>query len=89
MTNEEISAWIDRHAGIGQRLQEIYEKLDSQEEEIRALRSQYRLYDEKIRYVETILFNVSRICMKSKDPEKTLETVYSLVMTAHKKLTRV
>lgn len=89
MTNKEISAWIDRHAGIGQRLQEIYEKLESQEKEIRALRNQYRTHESKLQYADTVLFNISRICMKSKNPEKTLETIYSLVMSAHKKLTNV
>lgn len=89
MTNKEITDWIEKHAGVRQRLAEIYCELENQKDQIRALRNQYRTHNEKLHYAETLLFQISRICMKSKNPEKTLETVYSLTMSAHKKISNV
>lgn len=89
MTNKEITEWIEKHAGVRQRIAEIYRVLENQKDQIQALRNQYHTHNDRLHYAETISFQISRLCMKSKNPEKTLESIYSLTMTAHKKISNV
>jgi hypothetical protein len=86
MTNKEIIAWIDKHRCILERLTEINTRLGTLEQTIKYLRLKKEEDEKQIRISANVLHKISRLCMKSKDPEKTLETINSLVFDTCREL---
>ena len=86
MTNKEISAWIEKHRCILSRLTEINTRLGSLEETISWLRAKKETNEEQIKTLAHTLYKISRLCMQSKNPEKTLETINSLCFETCKEL---
>lgn len=86
MTIEEIEQWITRHAGISQRLAELYDRTEQNEMLIRSAQSKCKTLESKLKLSQNALFQITRLCMKSQDQEKTLETIFSLASNIHKKI---
>ena len=86
MTNAEMSAWIEKHRCILPRLTEINTRLGALEQTIKWLRAKKETNEKQIRVSAQTLYKISRLCMKSKNPEKTLETIHSLCFEMCKEL---
>lgn len=89
MTNEEISAWIDKHAGIRQRMNEVYTRLGYLESKVDRLQAVSSERLANVRRCDKIFFKIARKCMEIKDPEKTLQAIYEITMNAHRELANV
>lgn len=88
MIQKEIEQFIERHAGINQRLTEIYTKLGYLESRFAKAQANATERLEKLKYCDKVLFKIARQCMsiKPKSPESTLKTIYEMAMNAHRDL---
>lgn len=86
MTIEELTSWVEKHAGLDQRLTEIFARLEKNENLIHRAKITNEDNQKLLEYVDRQLFQIIRLCLKSKDPEKTLETVFSVAANTQRKI---
>ena len=86
MTIEELTSWVEKHAGLDQRLTEIFTRLEKNENLIHRAKITNEDDQKLLEYVDRQLFQIIRLCLKSKDPEKTLETVFSVAANTQRKI---
>lgn len=86
MTTKEMSDWIEKHAYINKRLDEIYTRLGYLENIFSRVKATSADRLQTIKYYDKILFKIAKKCMEVKNPENTLKTIYEIVMNAHRDL---